>query len=259
MPPRKKKVVEESPLIVEAEPIIQVIDTAVEQVDEVAEIVNEEVAKTIDETLKKFDDLVETFKEEATEVVETAKEEFIKETTKAVVKEVTKINEVVKEVTKINEVVSKTLSELFLDFIKKSNDSKVVLSKESIDILNKIFSLTPNFLDDIEKSLLEVVKDGKIDSVDIPHLVLLIQKLYKTIYKIKIVNLDTKRITVICGETLKFVSYFLITERRIKIEEKNAILFLEQINTLIDSCVGLLSFPNTVKVKGCFDSLFGKK
>jgi hypothetical protein len=249
MPPRKKKVVEESPLIVEAEPIIQVIDTAVEQVDEVAEIVNEEVAKTIDETLKKFDDLVETFKEEATEVVETAKEEFIKETTKAVVN----------EVTKINEVVSKTLSELFLDFIKKSNDSKVVLSKESIDILNKIFSLTPNFLDDIEKSLLEVVKDGKIDSVDIPHLVLLIQKLYKTIYKIKTVNLDSKRITVICGETLKFVSYFLITERRIKIEEKNAILFLEQINTLIDSCVGLLSFPNTVKVKGCFDSLFGKK
>ena len=33
----------------------------------------------------------------------------------------------------------------------------------------------------------------------------------------------------------------------------------QQINLLIDSCVGLLSFSQTLKVKGCFDSLFGKK
>jgi len=252
MPPRKKKVVEEEPLIVEADPSDQVIDTELEQVDNVVETVKEEVTKTIDETLNTVDVVVE----EVTEVVETAKEEVIK-IAEIAKEEVTKA--VVEEVTKITQVMSKPLSDLFLDFIKKSNDSKIVLSKEYIDILKKIINVTPTFLDDIEKSLLEVVKDGKIDSNDVPHLILLIQKLYETIYRIKDLKLDSKTITVICAEALKSISYFLITERRIKIQEENATLFLEQINTLIDSCVGLLSFSKTIKVKGCFDLLFGKK
>jgi hypothetical protein len=254
MPPRKKKVVEEEPLIVETDPSDQVIDQVIDQaidteeleeVHDVVETVKEEVTKTIDVTLNSLDDVVE----EATKVAETAKEEAIKE--------VTKVVETVKE--EVTKIISIPLSGSFLDFIKKSNDPRIILSKESIDILNKIFSLTPNFLDDIEKSLLEVVKDGKIDSNDIPHLILLIQKLYETIYRIKDVKLDSKTRTVICSEALKIISYFLITERRIKIEEEKITLVLEQINTLVDSCVGLLSFSSTIKVKGCFDLLFGKK
>jgi len=156
-------------------------------------------------------------------------------------------------------VVLKTLSDLFLEFIKTSNNSNIVLSKKSIDILNKIFDLTPNFLDDIEKLLLEVIKDGKIDSNDLPQLILLIQKLYETIYKMKEMKIDSKTRADICSEVLKNIVYFLVKERRIKIDEEKADLFLEQINTLIDSCVGLLRFSKYIKSKGCFSSLFGKK
>ena len=222
--PRKKKVIEE-------EIFVPVVSTPVVSTDY---IVIDEVLEHDDTVTEKIDDsvnILETIKEEVTNV---AKEEA-------------------------TNVVLKTISDLFLEFIKTSNNSKIVLSKESIDILNKIINLTPNFLDDVEKSLLEVIKDGKIDSNDLPHLILLIQKLYETIYKIKDMKLDSKTRTVICSEALKNIAYFLIKERRIPIDEENSDLLLEQINTLIDSCVGLLSFSKSIKVKGCLKSLFGKK
>ena len=230
--PRKKKVIEE-------EIFVPVVSTPVVSTDY---IVIDEVLEHDDTVTEKIDDsvnILETIKEEVNNVAE-------EEVTNVAKEEVTK-------------VVLKTLSELFLEFIKTSNNSKIVLSKESIDILNKIINLTPNFLDDVEKSLLEVIKDGKIDSNDLPHLILLIQKLYETIYKIKDMKLDSKTRTVICSEALKNIAYFLIKERRIQIDEENSVLLLEQINTLIDSCVGLLSFSKSIKVKGCLRSLFGKK
>ena len=233
--PRKKKVIEE-------EIFVPVVSTPVVSTDY---IVIDEVLEHDDTVTEKIDDsvnILETIKEEVTNVAE---------------EEATKVLEISKE--EVTKVVLKTLSELFLEFIKTSNNSKIVLSKESIDILNKIINLTPNFLDDVEKSLLEVIKDGKIDSNDLPHLILLIQKLYETIYKIKDMKLDSKTRTVICSEALKNIAYFLIKERRIPIDEENSDLLLEQINTLIDSCVGLLSFSKSIKVKGCLRSLFGKK
>ena len=69
-------------------------------------------------------------------------------------------------------------------------------------------------------------------------------------------KLESKTRTVICSEALKNIAYFLIKERRIPIDEEKSDLFLEQINTLIDSCVGLLSFSKSIKVKGCLKSLF---
>jgi len=217
-----------------------VIDEEPEQIDEIVSVVIDEESKQIDEESEQID-----------EIVNVVIDEDIRLVTQDVSKTVT-------EEIKLPEVILKKLSDVFLDFIKKNNDYKVGLS-EYIDILNKIINVTPNFLYDIEKSLLEVVKDGKIDSKDIPHLILLIQKLYETIYRFKDGKLDSKTRAVICSEALKIIVYFLITERRIKIDEANSALFLEQINLLIDSCVGLLSFSQTLKVKGCFDSLFGKK
>ena len=249
--PRKKKVVEEEIFV----PVVSidyiVIDEALEHSDTVTE--------KIDDTIN----VVETIKEETTNIVKEEATNVVKEETTNVVNE--EATNLVKEETtnvvkeEATNVVLKTISDLFLEFIKTSNNSNIVLSKESIDILNKIINLSPNFLDDVEKSLLEVIKDGKIDSNDLPHLILLIQKLYETIYKIKDMKLDSKTRTVICSEVLKNIAYFLIKERRIPIDEENSDLLLEQINALIDSCVGLLSFSKSIKVKGCLRSLFGKK
>ena len=249
MPPRKKKVVEEEkPVEVSHE--TDTTDVLLERVDEVPNVIEnskEEAAKiseTVTEEAVKISETVETVKEEATNVATT-------------------VAETVKEdINKVAEVVSKTFSELFLDVVKSGNlnkDIKIVLTKEATDILIKIIGVKPTFLDDVEKALLEVVKDGKIDSSDLPNLILLIQKLYEMVYAVKDIKLDVSKRSAICAELLKFISHYLIVERRIEIANDIQSQFLEQIDKLIDSCVGLLSFSKTIKVKGCFSSLFGKK
>ena len=259
--PRKKKVIEEEIFVpVVSTPVVStpLVSTPVVSTDYIVidEVLEHDV--TVTEKIDDSVNIVETIKEEVTNDAKEEASNVAKEEASNVAKEeATKVLEISKE--EANNVVLKTLSDLFLVFIKTSNNSNIVLSKESIDILNKIINLTPNFLDDVEKSLLEVIKDGKIDSNDLPHLILLIQKLYETIYKIKDMKLDSKTRTVICSEVLKNIAYFLIKERRIPIDEENSDLLLEQINTLIDSCIGLLSFSKSIKVKGCLRSLFGKK
>ena len=155
--------------------------------------------------------------------------------------------------------IIKPLAELFLEFINTKNDFNIVLSKTTIDTLCKIINLKPTFLNDIEEILLEVIKDGKIDSKDLPELISIIQKLYETIYNIKDKKLTGDSITVMCADLLKIMVYFLVKERRIKVDEEKTDLFLEQIYTLIDSCTGLLSFSKSIKLKGCFKSFFSKK
>jgi hypothetical protein len=69
---------------------------------------------------------------------------------------------------------------MFLNIIKNGNlnkDIKIVLNTEVKDIIIKIIDLSPDFLDDIEKPILKIVKDNKIDSNDLPQLILLIQNL----------------------------------------------------------------------------------
>lgn len=241
MPPKKKKVVEEEKPVAEVSNETEVVDGLLDRTDKI-----EEVVVKVDETVK----------EEVTKVAEEAAK-VTEEVTK-VTEEVTKVSE---EVTKaVETVVTKTLSELFLDIIKNgllNKDIKIVLSKEATDIIIKIINITPNFLDDVEKSLLSVIKDGKIDSNDLPHLVILIQKLYEIVYSIKEVKLDGKKRAVICAEILKLLCHYLIIERRIQIDSDIQSAFLEQIDKLIDSCVGLLSFSKSIKPKGCLKFILG--
>ncbi len=255
MPPKKKKVVEEEKPVIEVSNETKVVDgvldrtdTIIEQVVDVVETSNEEVIKVAETVKEETTKAVETVNEEATKTVETVKED------------VTKTVETVKEeVTKEVENISKTLSELFLDIIKTGNlnkDIKIVLSKEATDILVKIIGIKPTFIDDVEKSLLEVVKDGKIDSNDLPHLILLIQKLYEMVYAFKEIKLDGNKRALISAEILKLLSHFLIVERRIEIANDIQSQFLDQLDKLIDSCVGLLSFSKSIKVKGCFKRIF---
>ena len=118
--------------------------------------------------------------------------------------------------------------------------------------------MSPCFLDDVEKLLFEVIKDNKIDSSDLPQLILLVQKLYETIYSNKDIKIDKKNIPVECSNILKFICHFFIIERMSRTSENDSRVLLELIYKLIDSCIGLLSFPKNIKVKGCLSFLFGK-
>lgn len=168
--------------------------------------------------------------------------------------------------TDASNVIVNIVEETFIDLVKKSLENEdmkkkitITLTPEIISIINNIISLTPNTLTDIEKATIEIIKDGKIDSKDIPNLIVVVQKIYQFIYSLKSMKLDAKKRAHITAELLKYLIHLLVLERKIKIDEdsEKILEFYTQINALIDSCIGLLSYSKSLKTKGCLKKLLG--
>ena len=167
------------------------------------------------------------------------------------------IKEEIKE--KINEVISVQIPVNLVDLVKEEIKQKThILNKEYIDILNSLVGKSPKLLNDIEKSMFEIMKDGKIDSNDIPYLITIIQKLYEFLFSLKIKNMQTEKRAAICAEIIKFIVHVLIKERRIKVDPNKQDVFLSQFNALMDSCISLLSLQSGLISRGCC-CCFGKK
>ena len=135
--------------------------------------------------------------------------------------------------------------------------TNIQLDDKTKSIITKILQFSPGFLSEIESVLIEIVKDNKIDSNDVPNLILLVQKLYELIYKAKNIRLDGEKTAELCGTLLKFMVHKLVEERKIKIDEANQDAFLALADKLIDSCISLLSFPKLVKGAGCLKKIVG--
>ena len=156
---------------------------------------------------------------------------------------------------------TKILEQTFIDLVKKyleNDDMKkkmnIQLTPEVINVINNIVSLSPNTLIDIEKAIIEIIKDGKIDSKDVPNIIIVVQRIYQFIYSLKNVKFDAKKRAEITGEVLKYLIHILVLERKIKIDEDTEKIhqFYAQFNALIDSCIDLLSYSKSLKTKGCF-------
>ena len=161
-------------------------------------------------------------------------------------------------------IVSNILEETFIDLVKKSLENEetkkkisIPLTPEVTSIINNIISLTPNTLTDIEKAAIEIIKDGKIDSKDIPNLIIVIQSLYQFIYSLKNIKFDAKKRADVTSSSLKYILHLLVLEKKIKIDEEKQAEFLTQMDALIDSCIGLLSYSKSLKTKGCLKKIFG--
>jgi hypothetical protein len=197
------------------------------------------------------------------EVIEHVKvEEGVVKVEEGVVKVeegVVKVEEgLVKVEEELPDFTNKSITEVFLYIMKKhmeeeNNSSKlgIQLSKEIVEIINKIINKTPSFLSEIEKSVSEVIKDNKIDTNDIPEFVIIVQILYERIYNLKEIVLDSNKRTETCAVILKFIVHTLVEERKIVIEDDKKEAFLTQFDKLIDSCVSLLKFQEVLKPKTC--------
>lgn len=152
-------------------------------------------------------------------------------------------------------IVDKSLTSLILRC--KLMKTSVSLTPELIDIIEKIMSHTPDVFSEIEKAVIEIVKDGKIDSKDIPLFIVVVQKVYQVIYSLKNTNLDSKKRSEITASVLKYIVHLMVLEGKLTIEEDRRSEFLKDADILIDSCIGLLSFPKSIKTKGCLKKLFG--
>jgi chemotaxis regulatin CheY-phosphate phosphatase CheZ len=219
-------------------------ETKVEEVVEnkVEEVVENKVEEVVE---NKVEEVVETKVEE---VVENKVEEVLPVFEEVIIGEVNVMDE-----------INKSLVDTFLDIIKtydeKNTDPNNYFNKIGIELNNQILDLTqkviiktPNLLNEIENALLEVTKDNKIDTDDIPKFILIIQILYERIFNQKDFPLDLIKRSEFCSTILKFIIHTLVKERKVFINED----FLIQLYKLIDSCMNLISFSHVLDTpKSC--------
>jgi hypothetical protein len=139
------------------------------------------------------------------------------------------------------------------------NSNGITISSEVKSIILKLLETEPNYFNDIEKTLVEIIKDNKINTNDIPNIITLIQKLYELLYKLKDPKMDGKNRCEVCSSIIKFLIRVLIEERIIKIDDEHKIEFKNDIYKLIDSFIGLVRLPKELKNKNCIQMIFGKK
>jgi hypothetical protein len=98
---------------------------------------------------------------------------------------------------------------------EKITNLKIELNDDTTSVLYKLIYFSPDFLNEIDKLVNEIIKDNKIDSNDIPNLILLIKKLYELIHRLKEINFDDAKKVEICSTILKFLVRFLVEERKV--------------------------------------------
>ena len=208
--------------------------------DQVADV-QEQVAEQVAAVKEQVTEQVAAVQEQVAEQVAAVKEQ-VAEQVAAVAEQVANAKNA------IVEMATKSLAETVMSALKPGKDLKIVISKSASNMITAIASSSPAVLDDIKKSLLEVIKDNKIDSSDIPHLISIIQSLYEIVCNLKEFHLDSQSRASICAEVLKFISHYLILDDQLSVDKLDQMTFLNQIDTLIDSCAGLLSFSSAIKV-----------
>ena len=238
-----------------AEGAATTMNEQVAAVTEQVAAVQEQVADQVAAVQEQVADQVAAVTEQVTEQV-AAVQEQVAEQVAAVTEQVTAaIQNAEKMIDNIKETIvekaAQTLADTIMSALKPGGkDLKIAISKSASNMISSIASYSPAVLDDIKKSLLEVLKDGKIDSNDIPHLISIIQSLYELMCNLKDFHLDSQSRASICAEVLKFISHFLILDDHLCVDQLNQFMFLNQIDTLIDSCVSLLSFSSAIKIEG---------
>ena len=214
------------------------VSVATEQVASVTE----QASRAKEELVSAATDLVTQQVDSVTEQVNMAKD--------AVVSKALNMVSGVQDI--IVQLASKSIAEMLVEAMNNKTNIKVLISKNAQNMILSIASSMPDVLENIKKSLLEVIKDGKIDASDFPHFISIIQDLYEIVCRMKDFNFDNQTKATICAEVLKYISHFMAFNKLIQIEKMNQDLFLSQIDCLIDSCVSLLSFPAAIKLpSGC--------
>ena len=153
------------------------------------------------------------------------------------------------------DIVQETIVELLKQSISDANFEykfQLTLDNDVVDMFHKIMALSPNSFVDIQKSLSAIVLDGKINSEDIPQLIVLVKSIYQTINAVKNSKVSATKMTELVGGVIKLAFHVLVKEGKIKIDDDKHSVFLDQFDELVDSCVSLLSFTESLKHVGCF-------
>jgi hypothetical protein len=263
----------------------QVAEQVTETMVAANEVVQQQVAEQVTETMVAANEVVQQVAEQVTETVVAVNEVVQQQVAEQVVETVVAANElvqekvaeevsvVIKEVTKnaeqvldnikgvIDGSVTKSLAGLLVAAINPEGggrDLKMVISKDASNIISTVAASRPAILDDIKKSLVEVTRDNKVNSTDIPQFIAMFQSLHDFVCSLKEFKPDIQSKAEICATVFKIITHFLILDDQICADNADKTLLLTQLDDLIDSGVDLLAHVPTIKLKGCFFSFLCK-
>ena len=197
-------------------------------------------------------------KMEKTEKMEKMEKTEKMETIENVVEDKKNTQEILSKINTISDVyhISKFIN--LIEMLVKTDEIKTDITiklndKTRLGFLYIIKS-NPEFFSDFEKTIILILADNKIDIEDLPYLTDLIIKLYEIIHSLKQFKYTNDEKLDICSTIIKFIIQVMVKERKINMLGLNENDFLEKIEGLIDSCIGLIKINKIVEgVKcGCF-------
>jgi hypothetical protein len=127
-------------------------------------------------------------------------------------------------------------------------------AKHAIEI---VLERNPLLFNNIEGSIKNMTKDSKIDTNDIPDIILCVQQIYEIVCSVK--KYSKEELANITSCIIKTIIHILVEERKIDVADDKKDAFLAMSDKLIDSCIALMRLPSIMKPPGCMKKLLGKK
>ena len=123
----------------------------------------------------------------------------------------------------------------------------ISLKPDEINILKQIISLSPDSLSNINNGILEIIKDGRIDVMDIPPFIKIIKEIY--ILSHKEITIQVPCLVTAIGTILKYLLQVILTENKLSSPE-----LIQSCDGLIDMVVDIIKLKSSLKLKSktCF-------
>jgi len=142
-----------------------------------------------------------------------------------------------------------TLTEILLnhELNKQNMDTNITLTENQISILNFVVKNSPSALDDVSCSILEIIKDSKIDLSDIPSFIKIVKVVYILCYQNKEINVTGSQLVSIIGPVIKYIVQIIIKYNNVS----NSDVLIASCDSIIDISIEMIELQSSLKTKKC--------
>lgn len=128
------------------------------------------------------------------------------------------------------------------------------LTPELKRIFDELLNVMPEFFNDIETEITDIIKDDKIKIKDISKMIEIFKYVYFIIFSIKEKKITTEKCAYNTNMFLKYIINLIIYNNRIIVNEKSNLI--KELYSFIESCNELIMYSKIIKPKKCLQKLF---
>ena len=122
----------------------------------------------------------------------------------------------------------------------------ITLSEKEMMIIKIIVQQSPSMIQEINQCVLDIVKDGKIDSNDIPSFIKLIKSLYVFCHENNNIKININEIAKMIGPIVKYIVHIVLSKN-----DKSTPELVKCCDSLIDISVEMIQLQSNMRTKIC--------